>query len=169
MPGKNNGEKSTNAEKEIYINQIAHLLIRGLRRRSEILQYVSRMDSLSKEKQQEVGWIKIGKSTRIIDEYVKKAKETLEEINKDTLGETITLYLCQLEGLFREAWKKGHYQTANNIMKNKMYLKGIGGFNIRGKFDVSSFDVPLTDEENNEYKKRLKEFLGDGFIDMIDE
>jgi hypothetical protein len=165
MSGEN---KATDAEIEIYINQIAQLMIRGIRRRSDILQYISRMNNLPDDKLRDTGWVKIEKCEKTIDTYTKRAREMLHEINEETLQETISLYLCQLEDLFREARKQGHLQTANNIMKNKMYLKGIGGFNIHGKFDVASFDVPLTDDEEKAYKQRMKDFMGEDFFNQME-
>lgn len=158
------GEKSSDFEVEIRINQVLHLMIRGYRRRSEIFQYIAKMNALSEEKRKAVGWEIIDKSESMIDEYIKRATEKLKEANSDKLEEHISLLSARLEDIYRECMRKGKEQTANQVVKNMMYLRGIGGFNIKGKFDYEYFDIDLSDEEIKIYKDRLNNFYGNDLI-----
>lgn len=151
------GDKSSNIEIEITINQIAYLVICGIHSRHDILQYIYKMDSLTEEEQKKRHWKKIGKSDRQLDEYIKRAKDQLMAGNAETREQKRNLYEAQAEDLYKKAVKSGKLQTASNILRTKMYLQGIGGFNVSGNFNAALFDVKLTDEQNTEYVKRMQE------------
>jgi len=163
------GDKSSDLEIEISVNQILQLMIRGYRRRCEILQYVSKMNSLSAEKKEKMGWVDIDKSERMIDDYIKRATEKLKESNADSLEETLSMLTARLEDIYRECMRKGKEQTANQVIKNMMYLKGVGGFNIKAKFDHALFDIELSEQEKEDYKKRMLNFYGNDLIDEEDK
>jgi len=155
------GEKGSNAEVEIYVNQICIMMIKGIIRRDQILQYVRKMNSLRPKDREKRNWVKIQKCDRTIDIYIKRAKELFIEMSKEDRQTVKSLYVAQLEDMYQEARKNGHLQTANNIMKNKMYLQGFGGFNVKGTFNVKNFDIDLSDEEEAAYKERLKNMYGE--------
>ena len=154
--------KRSDYEILMIVNQICVMLIKGITRRADIFQYISRMDALSPDKRKKRNWVRVGKkSSRMVDHYIKRAREQLVEMAKEEVNSIRALYIAQLEDMYKEARKKGHLQTANNIMKNKMYLQGMGGINIKGNFSIANFDVDLSEEESAEYKQRLKDMYGD--------
>lgn len=164
------GEKFSDFEVEIAVNQVLQLMIRGYRRRTEILQYISKMNNLSDEKKEKLGWINIDKCDKTIDDYIKRATEKLKEANKESLEDYLSILQARLEDIYRECMRKGKEQTANQVLKNMMYLKGIGGFNIKAKFDHVNFDVALSKEEEQEYQQRMSEFYNKDFIlDMTED
>lgn len=155
------GDKNSDVEVEISVNQICIMLIKGITRRGQILQYITQMDALSPEEQKNRNWVPIRKGTRQIEIYISRAKEIFLKMAKEERQNVRALYLAQLEDMYYEARQKGHLQTANNIMKNKMYLQGMGGFNIMSTFNIKKFDVELTEEEEAAYKKRLEDIYGE--------
>lgn len=161
MPGK----KATNAEIEQKVNQIVQMMIKGIIRRHDILQYISRMDALSEKERKESGWISFKKCEKTIDEYIKRATENLKEINSLQTEEEISLYISMFMDMYRDARRKGLLQTANNIMKNVLYLRGLGGVNFKHRvINYDEFDVPLSPEEEKEYEEKCKAFYnGNGF------
>ena len=158
------GNKRSNLEIEAITNQICLAMIRGLTRRADIFQYISNMDKLDKETQVERNWVKVGtKSDRMIDHYIQKAKEMFLEFGNETRDNVRALYIARLEDLYKLALSKDKIQTANHIMKNMMYLQGLGGFNISGNFSIKNFDIPLSEGESAAYKERLKDVYGESF------
>jgi len=154
--------KRSDYEINMIVNQICVLLIKGITRRADIFQYISKMDQLKPKEQKKRNWVPVGdKTDRMIDIYIKRAREQLVEMAKDESNSIRALYVAQLEDMYMEARKKGNLQTANNIMKNKIFLNGLGGMNIKGNFSVTTFDVDLTAEEEQDYKNRLKDMYGE--------
>jgi len=162
-------DKRTKVEIEAIVNQICYMMVCGITRRSDIFQNISKMDALPKNEQLQRGWVTVGdKSDRMIDMYVKRAREEFLQYNAESREETRALYLAQLEELYKKAVKDGKIQTANNIMKNKIYLQGMGGFSVTGNFNASLFDVKLTPEQYAAYKDRMTGMYGDKGTNLKD-
>jgi hypothetical protein len=162
------GEKRSNVEVEAIVNQICLLMIKGITRRVEIWQYMAKMDELPQEEQSKRNWIPIGdKSDRQIDIYIQRAKEAFLEMGKEDRENVRAMYIAQLEDMYQEARRTGKLSTANNIMKNKLYLQGLGGMNIHGSFNIGKFDIVLSPVEEEAYKNRVRELYGEDFAETI--
>ena len=154
------GEKSDNALIEVKVNQVLNLIIKGIYRTNDILRYVAEMDKLPKEERNSRGWVSIEKSERTIQEYIRRAKELLREQNMKDVKEIKDVFSAQLEDLYKLAIGKGQVRDANSIMSNKIHLHGLGITNVRGSFNVKTFDVPLSPELQKKYEESLEEFFG---------
>lgn len=155
------GEKRSKVEVELIVNQICTMLIKGITRNPQILEYIGRMDALPEKEQKKRNWIPVKKEISMVNEYIRRAREMLVESVQEEREKKRARFVAQLEDLYQQCVSQGKYHTANQVMKNKMYLEGMGGVNILGKFNIRTFDVQLTDEEQAAYKERLKDMYGD--------
>jgi hypothetical protein len=163
------GTKRTNVEIDLIVNQLCLLLIKGYSRRVEIIQYVTKMDHLPKEEREQYNWIRVGKCLRTLDKYLAMARKVLAEGSRTELDNARALYTAQLEDLYKKAVSQGKIRTANNILKNKMYLQGLGGLNINSKVNMKTYDVALTPEEEAAFDKEFKDFFGSQLESVIDK
>lgn len=154
------GEKSTDIEVQLRVNQICMMMVKGIMRKGDILHNIAIMNSLPEKEKKKKNWIDIEKSERMIDYYIKRAKEQFKSLKKDEIGCIQSTILNQLYDMYKEARRDKKLQTANNIMKNIMYLEGLGRMNLHSDIDVANFDIQLSDEEQEAYKERMKDFYG---------
>lgn len=155
------GDKRSKVEVELVVNQICTMMIMGITRRYQIMDYIRKMDALSERKQKERNWVPVKKERAMIDEYIRRAREKLIESVEEEREAKRSRFVAQLEDLYQKAVQQGKLSTANQIMRNKMYLEGMGGVNVLGNFNISNFDVHLTEEEHAAYKERIKDMYGD--------
>ena len=158
------GIKSSNAEIEDAVNRICKLMIGGLTRTADILNYIEQMDSLPKETQKEVKWKPIEKGYVQLNMYIQQAWQKFKESHSKDMNTLKKLYSDRLDELYRKAVKDGKIQTANNIVKNQMWLESVGGLNIKSKVDITNFDVKLSPEEDKAFKDRTKDIFGTDFV-----
>jgi hypothetical protein len=161
------GTKRSKIEIELIVNQLCILLIAGVTRRVEIMQHIARMDALPPEERKARNWVKVGKGQRMLDEYVAKARKLIVENSKDNVENVRALYIAQLEDLYKEARNRGNLRTANSIMKNKLYLQGLGGVNVNGLINIANYDVPLTPKAEKAFNEKLVDFFGEDTMSML--
>ena len=161
MPGK----KTSSATIQLKVNQILGLMIKGITRSEDILQYISKMDKLSIRKRNKINWIPIEKDERMIREYIRRAKEMLKTQTLDDIKEIKELYLARLDDCYKEAREKGLIQTANSIMKTQTYIQGLGSLGLRGSFDMRNYDVKLSPEEEKQVKDKMTSFFGESILE----
>lgn len=139
------------------VNQIISVILKGYFRFGEIKQYVAEMDKRVRENS-ETNWITIGVNERTLYSYISQARKILEEEGRVSIDRVKSTYRAMLIMLFQKAVEKDDISTANKIMRNMIYLDGLGSMNIQETFSVINFDVKITEKEEQEYYKRLGQY-----------
>lgn len=153
------GRKKSSAEVEAITNQICIAMIKGYTRRSDILQYVSKMDKLSPKERNEVGWIRIGSTIRTIDEYIKRATDSFKKISKENIEDERALRLAQLTDMYREAREKKLLRDANAIMRNIIFVSGLGEIGLKDTTGDKKEETTITLKDSESRVEKMINIL----------
>ena len=159
--------ESTSIEVERRVAIIAKFIIQGLRT-GEIKEKIHLYDSYSDEYKlkHKIKWSPWNVIDRQIDTYIARAKEEISICQEGDINKLIAEMDAQFLFLFRKAIERGQINTANNVMRNRMYLRGVGRLNLKQKIDYTKLDIPLSEDEQREYDKLIDDFIH-GDIDLI--
>ena len=98
----------TNAEHQARVTKVQGMLLDG-HSRSYIIEATEAWDV----------------SSRTIDEYISKAKETIEEINKKQREENMAVVISNLWSLFRSTKTRAEFSDAHKILMSIAKLAGL--------------------------------------------
>jgi hypothetical protein len=106
------GNKSTNLEVQTRVNQLVSLMVRGITKRSDILEYVNK-------------WKWPVETITVDNVYIKRAREEFAEISKYEAKFELGLSLTRLNDLYYQALDQQDFKTALAVQKEINDLVGI--------------------------------------------
>ncbi len=106
------GNKSTNLEVQTRVNQLVSLMVRGITKRSDILEYVKK-------------WKWTVETVTVDNVYIKRAREEFSEISKYEAKFELGLSLTRLNDLYYQALDQQDFKTALAVQKEINDLVGI--------------------------------------------
>jgi hypothetical protein len=106
------GNKSTNLEVQTRVNQLVSLMVRGITKRSDILEYVKK-------------WKWTVETVTVDNVYIKRAREEFAEISKYEAKFELGLSLTRLNDLYYQALDQQDFKTALAVQKEINDLVGI--------------------------------------------
>ena len=106
------GNKSTNLEVQTRVNQLVSLMVRGITKRSDILEYVNK-------------WKWPVETVTVDNVYIKRAREEFAEISRYEAKFELGLSLTRLNDLYYKALDEGDFKTALAVQKEINDLVGI--------------------------------------------
>lgn len=162
MAGDGSGKKATVEMIEQRCSVIKKLIIRGVRERRDIHQYIYKMDSLSPKEQQKQGWEPFDVNPRQIDQYMIKVRAEMKQEAQRDIEEFRGELIDDQFNIFYECMRERRYQTAVSALREIARLRGLDQLVVKhsGKFDINS-EVELTDEEKAEIMERFEQFMPD--------
>lgn len=122
--------KSTKAEVNQRVSEVQALLLEG-RTRSYILKYAEKWKM----------------SDSMIDQYIFKANNIIQEINKQSTEHNLGIITNGLWDLYRRAIEQNNVQAANKVLMDIAKLRGLEQSTINHVIEDKRELAELTDEE----------------------
>ena len=113
--------KSSDAEVESRVVFILKLMFNGIRQRSDILQYITKLD-----KSQDNGWISWNVSESMIDKYMAAAKLKYRKAADQDTKELLGMLSLRYDDLYQKSMKISDYKTCLSISKEMADRFGVG-------------------------------------------